>query len=239
MRAHIRNPIILALALGVTAPGWAAAAPHSRGHWGEEQAFRLQLGGFDLRGESDYWFDKEIDFSGEAEDLNDVIGGIEYLRFLGNRLGFVASGSFFAGTTDQFYVDFVDDLGSDIFHTTELDVASFNLGLLVHLVRRDRAIVPYVGVGGGFYSWRLSEHGDFIDFTLAAPEVFFDTFEEEGSTLGYYWQAGLEVPLARNLSVYGDARWVRAEDDLEKDFAGLGELDLSGQTLSAGFAWSF
>ena len=239
MRSHVSQPILLAFALVVVAPALAAAASHSRGHWGEVQALRVQLGEFDLRGDSDYWFDKELDFSGEPEDLNDAVVGIEYLRFLGDRLGFVAGGTVYSGSTEQFYLDFVDDAGFDIFHSTELEIASLNLGLLVHLARRDRAIVPYVGIGGGLYSWRLTESGDFIDFGLAEPEVFFDTFEDDGTTLGWYWQAGLEVPLGRNLSVYGDARWVRAEADLEGDFAGLGDLDLSGKTLSAGLTWSF
>lgn len=227
------------LSLLATSPGWASSQGSSRGHWGETQAWRLQIGVLEPRGESTYWDDLSFDFTGNADNFDDALVGIEYTRFLGDRLGVVASASTFEGSSELSYRDFVDEFGNDIFHSTNLDMATFNIGLLFHLARRDSAIVPYVGAGGGLYAWRLEEFGDFIDFSLAAPEVFYDVFEDEGATLGYYLQAGLEVPVARSVSVFAEGRWQRADATLEGDFAGLGELDLSGRTLSAGLSWSF
>ncbi len=238
MRANRALPTILVLALAA-APAFAASLPGSRGHWGAENALRFQLGGFEPRGDSGYWDGKRIDFTGDADDLSDLAAGIEYQRFLNQHLGFVASSTFFTSETDQSYLDFVDEDGFLIFHTTELEVTTLTVGLVANLARRDRVIIPYVGAGGGFYFWRLSEFGDFIDFGLFDLGIFNDFFEEDGAELGWYWQAGLEVPLAPNLSVFGDARWVRAEADLGGDFLGLGDLDLSGRTLSAGVTWSF
>ncbi len=231
--------ILPALTIFAVSPSWAGHQGSSRGLWGETQAMRLQLGVLEPRGESSYWEDLNFDFNGDADSFDDALVGIEYTRFLSDRLGVVVSGSAFGGSSDLAYRNFVDEFGNDIFHTTELDVATLNLGLLFHLARRDSSIVPYVGAGGGLFAWRLAEFGDFIDFSLAAPEVFFDAFEEEGATLGYYVQAGLEVPVARSVSLFAEGRWQRAEADLEEDFAGLGELDLSGRTLSAGLTWSF
>ncbi|MDH3745237.1 MAG: porin family protein [Acidobacteriota bacterium] len=237
-----KNPVLLTLpllALLAAPPAWADNQGSSRGHWGETQAWRLQVGVLEPRGESSYWDDLSFDFTGDADNFDDALVGLEYTRYVSDRLGVVASASAFEGTSELSYRDYVDEFGNDIYHSTDLDMATFNLGLLVHLTRRDRAIVPYLGAGGGLYSWRLTEHGDFIDFSLATPEVFFDIFEDDGTSLGYYLQAGLEVPVARSVSVFAEGRWQRADAKLEGDFAGLGDLDLSGRTLSAGLTWSF
>lgn len=238
----MKNLLLLTLpllTLVAASPSPAGNQGSSRGQWGETQAWRLQVGVLEPRGESSYWDDLSFDFTGDADSFDDALVGIEYTRYVSDRLGVVASASAFEGTSELAYRDFVDEFGNDIYHSTDLDMATFNLGLMLHLARRDSAIVPYVGAGGGLYSWRLTEYGDFIDFSFATPEVFFDVFEEDGTTLGYYLQAGLEVPLARSLSVFAEGRWQRADDKLEGDFAGLGELDLSGRTLSAGLTWSF
>jgi opacity protein-like surface antigen len=228
------------LIITLAAPASAnQASRSSRGHWGEEQALRIDLGLFEPRGESTYWDEKAIDFTGGPEDFEDVSVGIQYVRFLGPRLGLVVGGNFFEGGEDQEYLAFEDERGFSIRHRTELEISSLTLGLLFHLMRRDATIVPYVGIGGGFYFWRLTEVGDFIDFSTPRLDIFYDFFEDEDETLGYYYQAGLEVPMARNWSVYGEARWQRADDDLGGDFEGLGELDLSGRTIMAGISWSF
>lgn len=232
---------LAALAVGVAlaVPTTAASVPGSRGHWGAQNAFRISLGEFEPRGESQYWADKAIDFTGDVDDFSDVIAGIEYQRFITQHLGVVASSTFFVGETDQAYFDFVDERGADIFHTTELEASTFQLGVLFNLARRDRAVVPYVGAGGGLTYWTLTEFGDFIDFGAADLSIFNDFFEDDGTTFGWYWQAGVEFPLARNLSGFFDGRWTRVEADLEGDFAGLGELDLSGRALSVGLTWSY
>ncbi len=229
----------LAVCSIAAAPASAASIPGHRGHWGAENAFRFSIGEFEPRGESRYWSDNAIDFTGDADDLSEVAAGLEYHRFLNQHLGVVASSTFFAGDTDQSYIDFVDERGADIFHTTELEVATFQLGLIFNLTRRDQAVVPYVGAGGGLYFWRLTEFGDFIDFGLADLAIFRGDFEDEGTEFGWYWQAGVEVPVARNVSAFVDGRWTRAEANLEGDFAGLGDLDLSGRMLSVGLTWSF
>jgi opacity protein-like surface antigen len=228
------------LIITLAAPASAnQASRSSHGHWGEEQALRIDLGLFEPRGESTYWDEKAIDFTGDPEDFEDISVAIQYVRFLGPRLGLMVGGSFFDGGEDQEYLFFEDELGFPIRHRTDLEISSLTLGLLLHLARRDATIVPYVGIGGGIYFWRLTEVGDFIDFSTPRLDIFYDFFEDEGETLGYYYQAGLEVPVARNWSVYGEARWQRADDDLGGDFEGLGELDLSGRTITAGISWSF
>ncbi len=227
------------LTLLLLVPTTAANAGNAPGHWGEEQALRIDIGSFEPRADSEYWDDKEFDFTADREDYEDAVLGVEWVRFLGDRLGLAVSFSTYEGEARQEYVRFEDEFGDSIRHTTELEISSFTLGLLVHLAQRDRAVVPYVGLGGGVWLWRLSEFGDFIDFSTADLEIFNDFFEDEGEALGYYWRAGLEIPVAPNWAVYAESRWQRVDDGLDGDFEGLGELDLSGQTISAGVSVSF
>jgi hypothetical protein len=232
--------ILLATAalLVATARLDAQTRPPRAGHWGETQAIRFQMGVFTPRGNGDYWRDNEIDFTGDAESFEDVNGGISYVRYLGPRLGLAVSGNFYEATEPQHYLNYVDGSGREIFHDTTFGLANFNLGLLLHLARRDAAIVPYVGAGAGLYLWNLQEEGDFIDFP-SGGEIFSANFEDDGATFGHYLQVGLEVPIAQNWSVFADARWERADDELNGDFDGLGNIDLSGRSLSLGASLSF
>jgi opacity protein-like surface antigen len=226
------------LALLLAAPGFASNGG-SRGHWGEDQIFRFDLGQFEPRGDSEYWDDVELEFTGSSADFDDAVIGVEWVRFLGDRLGLSIAGSFYEGSDTLEYRRFEDQNGFPIRHTADLDISSFTIGLLLHITQRDRAIVPYVGFGGGVWAWRLIEVGDFIDFSTPTLEVFDDYFEDEASAVGYYWRAGLEVPLATNWSLYAEGRWQRVDDELGADFEGLGEIDLSGETMAAGLSVSF
>ncbi|MDX1503240.1 MAG: hypothetical protein R3325_12840 [Thermoanaerobaculia bacterium] len=235
----VRLSILAAALVAAVAAPVAAASAGGRGHWGEEQALRLRLGVFEPRGESRYWDEKAIDFTSDPAEFDGLDLGVEYVRFLGNRLGVVAGSSYFySGEVTQNYRFFVDERGGEILHDTELELARFHLGLLLHLFGRDAAIEPYVGGGVGLTLWKLREVGDFIDFE-GGDEIFFGDFRDEGAVFGHYLQAGVEVPVARNWSVFADARWERADDTLGGDFRGLGEIDLSGKTYSLGVAVSF
>jgi len=218
-------------------PGFAANGNY--GHWGETQVFRIDVGQFEPDGNSDYWDDIGFDFTADSEDFEDVVIGLEWIKFLSDRLGFAVSGTFYDASQTAEYRRFEDQFGSGIFHATDLEVTSFTIGLLVHLTQRDQAIVPYVGAGGGLWAWRLSEFGDFIDFGTDGLDVFSDFFEDEGDAFGYYWRAGIEVPLAPNWAVYAEGRWTDVDDELGRDFGGLGTLDLSGKSASAGLSISF
>jgi opacity protein-like surface antigen len=236
-----RNSLLTAsvLALLLIAPTAATYASSTRGHWGEDQVFRFDLGSFEPRGDSQYWDEKVFDFTTSTEEFEDVEFRIEWIRFLGDHLGLAIAASVYEGGSTDEYRDFEDQFGGAIRHTTELEIDSLTLGLLIHLTQRDNAIVPYVGIGGGVWGWSLSEFGDFIDFSTVDLEIFDDFFYDEGDALGYYWRVGVEIPLAPNWAIYAENRWQRVDDELGADFEGLGELDLSGETISAGLSISF
>lgn len=226
-------------AVGLVLAASVAEAQTYRRYPGDN-ALRFRVGMFTPEGESAYWADNARVFTGKAEDFDDIVLGADFRFGLGERLGLILSGDLYEGDQAQAYLDFVDARGADIFHTTTLDIGSLTAGLVFNILPRDSVVVPYVGVGGGFYFWTLREEGDFIDFGApGGPTIFSALFEDDGETLGWYWLVGAEVPLGARWSLFAEARWQNVEDDLSGDFAGFGELDLSGRQISAGVAWRF
>jgi hypothetical protein len=230
-RAHI--PLALAVGLlAAAAPAWA-----QRGYPERDDAFRIHLGVFQPEGDSEYWDDKEREFTGEAGDLEGPNFGLDYLLPLGSRLSLIFSGSVYSGENTQSYLDFEDNFGNRIRHDATLDIASATVGLVFHFTGPEAAVSPYLGVGAGAYPWRLEESGEFIDFRTNPPDIFDATLESEGVAFGYYGLVGLEAPIGRRLSIFAEGRWTRAEDELSDDLEGFGDLDLSGREFAAGLSW--
>lgn len=230
--------------MAIAAVGLALGAASAEAQYyggGGDNAFRFRVGMFTPQGESDYWLDNELVFGGQPDDFEDMVLGADFRFGLGSRLGLIVSGDVFEGEDDLAYLEFRDELRNDlIFHTTALEVSSLTAGLVLNLTPPDSPLVPYVGAGGGFYRWTLAEDGDFIDFEdPLGPTIFTARFEDEGEVLGWYWLAGVEVPVGPQWSLFAEGRWHNAEDELSGDFTGLGDLDLSGRQISGGASWRF
>jgi outer membrane protein W len=236
----MRKTTWIALAAVAIVLAASAAEAQTYRRYGGDNALRFRVGMLTPDGESAYWADNAEVFTGDADGFEDIALGADFRFRLGERFGVLVSGDLWEGEEDQAYLDFVDAGGADIFHTTTLDVASLTAGLVFDILPRDAAIVPYVGAGGGFYFWTLTEEGDFIDFNdPAGPTIFDDIFEDEGEALGWYGLVGIEVPVGNTWSLFGEARWRSVEDELSGDFAGFGDLDLSGREIYAGASWRF
>jgi len=199
---------------------------------------RFRVGAFEPDGDGSYWDETFFDFTGSPGSFEDIVGGIEYIHWFGGHFGVIAAGSGYSSESVQAYRDFVDFDGFDITHTTKVSIASGVVGLLFRLAGPNAAIQPYLGGGGGFFDWRLRETGDFIDFNDDL-EIFNDSFAIDGTAFGTFFVAGLSVPVGEEWALFAEGRWDRADDELEGDFQGLGDIDLSGRHLSFGAAWNF
>lgn len=230
----LRTTLALAGLLLAVTPAWAQPR---RGFYERDGAFRVHLGVFQPEGDSEYWNEKELDFTGGVDDLENASFGLDYLLTINRHFSVQFSGTGYSGETTQSYIDFVDNFGDRIRHDTTLTIASGTVGFLVHPVGSDAPVSPYLGAGGGAYFWSLEEEGDFIDFG-AGNEVFFATLQDEGVAFGYYYLVGLEAPLTRSLSIFGEGRWDQVDDELSDDFEGFGDVDLSGQTFRVGLSWN-
>ena len=110
---------------------------------------------------------------------------------------------------------------------------------MLKLAPNHSPIIPYIGGGGTAVHYRLEEEGDFIDFGANPRRIFRDHFRSDDFAYGWFALAGVEVPLARNFSVYVEGRYQDAHADLRDDFQGFGRLDLAGTYATFGAAWRF
>jgi opacity protein-like surface antigen len=219
------------LLLAVT-PAWAQ---QRRGFYERDGAFRVHLGAFQPEGDSEYWNNKELDFTGGVDDLEGATFGLSYLLSLNRHFSLQFSGTGYAAETTQSYRDFVDNFGDRIRHDTTLGIASATVGVVVHPFGSDAPVSPYLGAGGGSYFWSLEEEGDFI---ASNDDIFFATLQDEGVAFGYYYLVGLEAPITRRMSIFAEGRWDQADDELSDDFEDFGDIDLSGRTFLVGLSWN-
>ncbi|MDX1643384.1 MAG: hypothetical protein R3244_03390 [Thermoanaerobaculia bacterium] len=237
MRSIVR---IVIVGLGLLATGAAQSrAQDPVGHYPGEAMLRASAGAFEPDGESEYWDEKEIDFFADANEFEDFTLSVDFLYFVSARTGVLFSVGGWEGEQTQSYRDFVDAQGGEISHLTRHDQAWLDLGVVFHLLSRRAALMPYVGAGGSLVSWELEEDGEFIDFAPQSSVIFRDTFLASGEAFGYFFLLGVEIPVGRSVGLFAEARWRRADDELDEDFAGLGALDLSGRSISAGVSVSF
>lgn len=227
-------------ALALLALAAVTAAPASAQFYDRDHTLRFRGGLFEPDGESEYWEDAETLFTGDASELEDLLLGFDYELGLGGagHLSLLVSASAWSGEDERADLFFEDQLGNPITHRVTLDVASFTAGLKVNLFPHG-PVRPYVGAGGGYYLWDLEERGDFVFSGPQFDEIFFEVFQDDGATLGYYFQGGVEIPFNENWGVFAEGRWHSAEDELSGDFEDFGDLDLSGREISGGVTWTF
>jgi hypothetical protein len=234
---NVRRLVPLLVVSVSVAAAVPAAAQRRRPYNDNPNTIRLRVGEFSLDGDSQYWDQREIDFTGGVDDFDDTIFGVDYTRMLTERFGLLVSGSVYEGSNRAAFLDFEDDFGNDISHRTSLDITQLDLGVVFHLLRRDAVVSPYVGGGIGFYGYELEESGDFIDF--GNFDIFEGTFNAEGDAVGGFFLVGLEIPITDQLGVFGEGRWHSVNDELGDDFGEFGEIDLGGRELVAGVSFRF
>lgn len=215
--------------------------PGAHGHGRDATSFRLGLGLFTPDGDSEFWRGNEFEFTGDAGDLDDAVLTADVRIPVGSMTSVMLSASHFSGESRQAYRDFTDSNGFDIEHDTRLSVTPLTLGLVLHPIGRGDRIAPYVGAGAGFWFWSYEETGDFIVFDAMGDPgpIVFEELRGDGVATGWFALAGLDIPISRYVTLFGEARWNDAEDDQEDDFSGLGEIDLSGRQFTAGLSWRF
>ena len=198
--------------------------------------FRLWVGGFQPEAHGDYWNDNFINFTGGRGDLRDAIFGGDFIYHFDRYNAMMFSLSYYSTSNDQAYRNFLDQNNNQIQHATDFSVGSGSLAYVLFPAGTHTPVIPYLGGGVGFYAWRLREAGDFIDFSNN-DNVFGAINSDSGTAFGYFFVAGLEVPVTRYMAFLVDGRYTVAHDTLGGDLAGLGRLDLSGGQVAGGLAF--
>jgi hypothetical protein len=222
---------LLALSLSVLAFTPARAqAPYAPPQSRVEMVFKL--GGVFPQGHSDLWSFNESLFTADAQDFDDSAFAMDFLVLLNNHADLVFGFETYEGAAGSVYRDYVDSFGQPIGQHQTLDLVPFTaslrwlpFGRFDANTGRPRAVVPYLSAGLGWMFWHYDLSGSFVD--LGTLEIFDDHFHSDGTTVLGTAAAGIEVPVSRAWSIQLEGRYQWARDDLDEDFLGFGEFDLS------------
>ena len=131
--------------------------------------------------------------------------------------------------------------------TTELSEMNFAVSAKFSLLPRGqrvsrlawipRTFVPYVGAGGGYGKYTLSQNGDFVDFN--DNHIFSDTFRSEGWTPLVQAFGGTDIQLYRHLVLSLEGRYTWKKATLSADYANYEPIDLGGFRFGAGVHFAF
>jgi hypothetical protein len=233
MRSRSAWTAALALAVWLLNTGVASA----------QQQVNFSVGYFAVRGEDarvegDVLVANRDLFLFDFKDFNGPSFGAEYLAPLGEYFEAGGGVAFTFRTVDTIYDDFVRPDGTEIDQQLKLRVMPITATVRVLPLGRRNGIQPYVGGGIGIFTWRYSETGDFIDFSVPGQPIFRDTFAQSGTSVGPVAVFGVRVPFGSG-TFGGEVRWQKAEGDLdERDFLGP-KIDLSGFHYLATFGIRF
>jgi hypothetical protein len=150
-------------------------------------------------------------------------------------------------TVESEFADWTDLDDLPIEQTTRFARTPVTLGLKGYLKDRGRSISrlawvpyawsPYLTAGAGVVAYDFEQNGDFVDFETR--DVFFDTFDSDGTAGAAYAGAGVELSLGKHVLATGEGRYLWANADMSRAFVDFNEIDLSGAQITAGLAFRF
>ena len=178
-----------------------------------------------------------------AFDMSDFRGGqvfAEWNLAFGHHIEVGAGVGLYRRSVPSVYVDLVDEFGDEIEQTLRLRVVP--LTAVVRFLPFGRAgdVQPYVGAGVGFYNFRYSEIGRFVDPDTL--DIYEDRFTTNGSVPGAVVLGGLRIPLGGD--VFGltlEGRYHIATGDTGGINAGFldEKIDLGGAQFNVGLLVRF
>jgi len=201
------------------------------------QSVNFNLGYFALRGE-DSRFDTEGDvliadldsLAFEVNDFNAATFGGEWLFRVSDFIEAGVGAGFYQRTVPTVYSRVTHSDGGEIEQDLKLRVVP--LTATVRFLPLGRGTVePYVGAGIGFFNWRYSEVGEFVDFR--DDSIFSARYRASGNATGPVILGGIRVPVADVWAVGGELRYQKAKGEFDNpdDFLGT-HIDLGGWTTS-------
>lgn len=240
MRKQFKVAVLGGLLLLGALPALAGPPRHfPRGEGGSARdfsEFRLRMGLFTPAGDSKFWDDNKIDFTGDAKDLKAANFGADYLWPINRNASLRFSVDYFSGDNVQSYRELTEG-GQPIRHTSTLDIMPLTAGFVFYPAGRNQPVTPYLGIGAGLYWWEYREHGDFV--IMNTGEIISESYQGDSVAGGIYLCAGLDIPINPNLGFFVEGRWQKVTDTMNKDFEDFGKIDLGGTTIEGGLSFRF
>ena len=240
--------VVALLAVATAAP--VAAAQQEQ----PDFLFGAPRGAFSIRGgyliasaNSDVYEFFSEDLTIENNDFNALVFGIDVALALHPRLDVLVGFEYSRAAVDSEFREFEEDNGAPITQTTELRTVPLTGSIKLYLTPRGRTISrfafvpskarPYVGAGAGLIWYRLTQIGDFVDFTDLS--IFPGEFRSSGWGTEAHVLGGLDLQLSPKWYLSMEGRYVWADADLTEDFVGFDPIDLNGLRITVGFSYSF
>ena len=204
----------------------------------------LNLGRFTVRGADTRIADDVLlanlqDFYFFLDDLDGASVGADWLLGVGDYLELGVGAGWYRRTAFSVYDQFVDLDGTEIEQDFTLRVAPVTATARFFPFGRRSAVQPYAGAGVGFFNWRYSEVGEFIDFGYDDQPVFWGQYTAAGSDTGRVYLAGLRFRGGRYAAGI-EFRYQDAHGVVGLDQGFLGErIDLGGMTTAFTFNVGF
>ena len=211
--------------------------------WAQQSSLSLNLGYFALRGEDtrisdDVMIENLGLFAFGLDQFNNASVGAEWLVGFGEYVEVGFGVGFYQQTVLSVYDDFVNVDGTEIEQDFKLHVAPVTGTARFFPFGQRSAIQPYAGAGVGFFNWRYSEVGEFVDFTTF--DVFRDRFVAEGNDVGAVYLGGVRVLAGSRFAVGVEVRYQDVQGVVGIDQGFLEErIDLGGLTTSFTFNVGF
>jgi opacity protein-like surface antigen len=228
--------------LGVMAAAILAPAPAqaqivrvgSSSDWNQAIGFNLGyfvVKGDDKRGEDDVLFRNQDSLIFDTKDFNGATIGAEWLIGLGDYLEGGVGVGYYQKSVPSIYGALVQDDGTEIEQDLKLRIVPITATVRFLPIGRRNSVQPYVGAGIGFFNWRYSETGEFVDFN---NDVFRANFEADGNEIGPVVLGGVRVAASDAWLVGGEIKWQDAKGDtggIDEGFLG-DKIHLGGWTTS-------
>lgn len=193
-----------------------------------------------------FGFTQDLLTIGEGDHDALVIGGEVAIRVT-PRLDLLLDISQAKSDIASEFRDWVDSNDLPIQQTTTFTRRPANLSFRYFLGDRGRRVsrfawvprnwVPYVGAGAGLTFFEFEQQGDFVDFDTL--DVFFDRLDTSGRALTGHVLAGIQYSIAPQFVLTGEGRYRFGSGELQDDFVGFDNMDLSGLHLTVGLGVRF
>jgi opacity protein-like surface antigen len=225
--------VVAALVLlvgGLAAPANAQVVQVTRADARNLVGFNLgyfMVKGEDGRVDDDVLLANLDDLAFEVDDFNGWTFGGEWLYGVSNFLETGVGVGYYQRTVPSVYRDFVNDNGSEIAQDLKLRIVPISATIRFLPIGRGAAVEPYIGGGIGFFNWRYSESGEFVDFSDGT--IFREQYKASGTAVGPVIVAGLRIPVGDALTAGFEYKWQKAEGDTNP-----AESELLGSRIALG-----
>lgn len=203
----------------------------------QTQTINFSLGYFAVTGEdgrvdddvlvADLSLDPELIFN--IGDFSSAFVGGEWLVGIGRKFEAGGGIGYYRSTVPSVYRDLTRPDGTEIFQELKLRITPLTATVRFLPLGHGR-FEPYVGGGVGFFNWRYSETGEFVD--PSDFSIFRESFVENGTAVGPVLLGGLRYVADPWVTGF-ELRWQDAAGDLpttgDNSFLG-GKIDLGGFT---------